>query len=163
MGKIICLCDVYLSARFYTCPNLKGVFMKKRVLLFVASLALLALSACGGDGAGAPQTSYDVDMADFAFMPMTYTVPAGEVITMHFTNSGAVVHEFAIMNYGTEASSPFGAEDSENVYWEFELMPGEEATVTFTAPMQSGKYQVVCGIAGHMEAGMVATMFVVAP
>jgi uncharacterized cupredoxin-like copper-binding protein len=133
----------------------------KRLTLFVSVMLALALvlPACGNRG---PSTDLDVTMADFTFTPNTFSVPAGEEITFHAVNNGAVVHEFGIMNYGTSVGDDFDDEDEQNIYWEVETEVGQEVTTTFTAPTQPGEYEVVCGTRGHYQAGMVGTLTVVA-
>lgn len=133
----------------------------KRLIPFVSVVLALALilSACGASG---PSTDIDVTMADFTFTPNTFTVPAGEEITIHAVNNGAVVHEFVIMNYGTSVGDDFGDEDEQNIYWEVEVEVGDEVTTTFTAPTQPGDYEIVCGTKGHYLAGMLGTLTVVA-
>lgn len=134
--------------------------MKKVIALACFILALsLALSSCDAGGA---TTEFNVTMTDFMFDPMEFTVPAGKLITVNATNNGAVEHEFVIFKFGTDAGEKFGPEDEENIYWEVEVFPGESTTSTFTAPTQPGVYSVNCGIQGHLEAGMVATLTVVA-
>ncbi len=137
--------------------------MKKNLFLFALVLSLsLILAACGGGGSSA-STSIKVDMVEFMFTPDSYTVPAGQEITIELKNSGAIEHEFVIMKFGTEVSQPFDDNDEGNIHWEKEVAAGQTETMTFTAPTEPGTYQVVCGIAGHMEAGMVGTLVVVAP
>lgn len=137
--------------------------MKKNLILFMLVLSLsLILAACGGGGSSA-STSIKVDMVEFMFTPDSYTVPAGQEITIELKNSGAIEHEFVIMKFGTEVSQPFDDNDEGNIYWEKEVAAGQTETMTFTAPTEPGTYQVVCGIAGHMEAGMVGKLVVVAP
>ena len=133
----------------------------KRLTIFVAILLsfAFALTACGGNG---PSTNIRVDMTEFMFNPSDFTVPAGQEITIELSNNGAVMHDFVIMKYGTEVGQDFDEEDGVNVYWEAELEPGTTETLTFTAPSEPGEYQVVCGVAGHYLAGMVAKLFVVA-
>ena len=134
--------------------------MRKYLMLAIVVLGLsLALTACGGNG---PSTNLRVDMVEFMFEPGDYSIPAGQEITIELSNNGAVLHEFVIMKYGTEVGQDFGPEDEENIYWEAEVDPGSSNTFTFTAPSQSGEYQVVCGTEGHFLAGMVAKLFVVA-
>ncbi len=128
------------------------------VLLLVSSLAL---TACGG-GSG-PSTTIDVTFTDFMFTPDTFTVPAGQEITINTTNNGAVVHEFVIMKLGQTVGDDFGDEDEGNIFWEVETEPGGKVTEKFTAPTEPGEYQVVCGTEGHFKAGMVGKLIVVAP
>lgn len=133
----------------------------KRFSIFVAILLGFAfvLTACGGSG---PSTNIRVDMTEFMFNPSDFTVPAGQEITIELSNSGAVVHDFIIMKFGTEVGQEFDEEDEPNVYWKAELEPGTSETLTFTAPSEPGEYQVVCGVEGHFQAGMVAKLIVVA-
>ena len=133
--------------------------MKKQFTIFIVFLSLwLALTACSSGGAS---TSLNVNMTDFVFNPNNFTVPAGQEITIEATNNGAVEHELVIFNFGTDAGDKFDDEDEDNIYWEVEVEPGESTTVTFTAPSQPGEYFVSCGIAGHLEAGMVGKLIVV--
>ena len=115
--------------------------------------------ACSTTG---PSTHLKVDMMEFMFNPSNLTVPARQEITLELTNTGAVVHDFIIMKYGTSVGDDFGDEDVPNIYWKAEIEPGNSATYTFTAPSQPGDYQVVCGVQGHYQAGMVAKLIVVA-
>jgi len=134
--------------------------MKKYLFLVGALMVFtMVLSACG---AGGPSTTIDITMTDFHFEPMEFTVPAGQEITVNATNNGAVEHEFVIFNLGMTAGDKFGDEDEENIYWEVEVQPGQTANSTFTAPSEPGEYYVTCGIEGHLEAGMVAKLIVVA-
>ena len=134
--------------------------MKKYLVLVLVLLGLsLVLSACGGGGAS---TDISVTMTDFKFEPTEFTVPAGQEITITATNNGAVLHEFVIFNLGTDAGEKFGDEDEGNIYWEVEVDPGASKTETFTAPTEPGEYYVTCGIEGHLEAGMIGKMIVVA-
>lgn len=82
-------------------------------------------------------------------------------ITLHAKHEGLVEHDFVIMKLNTDAGGHFSDEDLANVYWQVKIQPGESQTVTFTAPSTPGTYQIVCGMAGHVEAGMVGTLEVV--
>jgi uncharacterized cupredoxin-like copper-binding protein len=134
--------------------------MKRFSTMFAVLLSLaFAMVACG---AASPSTHLKVDLMEFTFNPANFTVPAGQEITLDLTNNGAVMHDFIIMKYGTTVGDDFGDEDVPNIYWEAETEPGTSATYTFTAPSQPGDYQVVCGVKGHYQAGMVAKLTVVA-
>jgi uncharacterized cupredoxin-like copper-binding protein len=135
--------------------------MKKIFLLFAVVLcASLALAGCGG-GSG-PSTTINVTMTDFQYSPNSFTVPAGQTITLNATNNGAVVHSFVVMKLGTTAVAPFDDANTQNVFWQTEIQPGGSVNVTFTAPSDPGEYEVVCKTPGHLEAGMKAKLIVVA-
>jgi uncharacterized cupredoxin-like copper-binding protein len=137
-----------------------GGNMSKFILLAITIGLSLTLLACGGTGS--PTTNLNVDMVEYMFDPRAFVIPAGEQITLELANNGALVHEFVIMEFGTDVGTSFGVEDEQNVYWEAELQPGISDTFTFTAPIEPGEYQVVCGTEGHFEAGMLGTLTVVA-
>lgn len=141
--------------------KLKGRnFEMKRISLSLILLVSLVLAACGGSG---PSTSLKVTMTDFAFTPNSFTVPAGEEITINIVNNGAVVHNFVIMKLDTSAGAGWDEDDQPNVYWEErDVTSGSELNVTFTAPTEPGEYQIICRTVGHIASGMVGKLTVVA-
>jgi plastocyanin len=130
----------------------------RRLLLSLLLVALL--TACGG--ANAAKTNHSVTLTDFAYSPTQLTVPAGKEITLDAANTGAVIHNFIIMNFGANAGTEWTADDDANVYWKLEIPAGGSATGTFTAPSEPGEYEVVCSTPGHLQAGMIGKMIVVA-
>ncbi len=130
--------------------------MKKTV--FSALLLSLFLSGCGGG----PSRSIRVILTDFAFTPNSFTVPAGQPISIELMNNGAATHSFIIMKAGAQVQGHFTDADKANVYWEVPAVaPGQSTKATFTAPNEPGDYQVLCGVPAHFESGMVATLTVV--
>jgi uncharacterized cupredoxin-like copper-binding protein len=131
-----------------------------RFILSVCFIAIsILLASCGGTST--PTTEIDVTLTDFQFSPSSFRVPAGKEITLNANNSGAVIHNFMIMNLGQTAGPEIGDEDLSNVYWKLEIPPGGDSSTTFTAPEEPGDYEVVCSIAGHIQAGMVGKLTVV--
>lgn len=129
--------------------------MKNLYISFLVFAFAMTLAGCGSG-----PTELTVDMVEFMFAPAEFTVPAGGEVSLTLINSGAVEHELVIMKFGQEVSSPFDDNDEGNIYWEHEVEPGQTETVTFTAPTEPGEYQVVCGIEGHYEGGMVGKLIV---
>ena len=101
-------------------------------------------------------------MSEFTFTPNTFTVPAGQEITINSRNNGAVVHNLIVMNLDTSVGEEFNSEDEVNVYLKLEIQPGQDSTATFSAPSEPGDYQIVCSTPGHYVAGMIGTLTVVA-
>lgn len=124
-------------------------------VILIILIAGLALSACG-----TKKAEITVEMKDFAFAPESFNVPAGNEVTINMSNSGSLAHEFVIVKKGEKITTPFSEEDEAKIYWEHELEAGQTETLTFTAPSEPGDYQVVCGVAGHLEQGMEATLTV---
>ena len=129
---------------------------------WVLMLSSLILSACGASAG--PSTSVSITMTEFTFLPNTLSVPAWQDITITVTNTGAVAHDLMIMKQGKEILGHDDLEDGRaDAYWSQEaLEPGESLVSTFVAPTVPGEYQIVCGVAGHLEAGMVGKLIVVA-
>ena len=103
---------------------------------------------------------------DFQFSPNTWTVPAGEEISIDITNDGSVLHEWVLMQPGVNIDSEADLPDTEEelladfVYVEDEVEAGANKTLRFTAP-EAGTYQVICAIETHFDAGMKGTLTVV--
>lgn len=130
---------------------------------FILTIGLISsyiLAACGRPTG--PSKTLDVTMTDFTFSPNTFTVPAGVDITFKATNNGAVAHSFIIMKSGYKVTGHFTDADKSYIYWEVEqITPGQSINKIFTSPSDPGQYQIVCGVSGHFEAGMVANLIVV--
>ncbi len=133
--------------------------MKKvSLLIVVAMLATLALAACAGSGGGGGAT-LDVTLNEFSFTPNSWTVNAGQQVTVNLKNAGTVTHDFTIMK--TPISGSFTDADKANEIWASPMVAaGQSQTATFTAPTTPGTYQVVCTESGHFEAGMQGTLTV---
>ena len=134
-----------------------------RIAATAATLGLI-LSACASSSA--PATSIKVTMTEFSFVPNTFTVPAGQQIKISATNSGAVAHDFMIMKHGQELTGHGmpGTDSHAGAFWALEqIPPGESVQAEFTAPDEPGEYQIACGVPGHLDAGMVGKLVVVAP
>lgn len=136
--------------------------MKRLAYLLGALMVLsMVLAACGGSG-GSPSsgsTTIDVTMTDFAFSPNTWTVPANTTITLNMKNNGTVDHTWVLMDQ--PVTPPFSDSNKSNVLFASGSVPaGQSKTETFTSPSNSGTYEVVCDLPGHLEAGMDGTLTV---
>lgn len=127
-------------------------------ITFLLILLSIFLSACQ---TGGPSTQLNVELNDFAITPNQLAVPAGSEIQVRITNTGVVVHNFYIMKYGVDVGEQFDEDDISNAYWDAEVQQDDTATFSFTAPDQPGIYQIVCGMPGHLQAGMVGTLEII--
>lgn len=124
----------------------------------IALLILVFLTACQS---GALSTKLTVELSDFSITPNQLSVPASAEIQIRVANLGTVEHNFYIMQYGMDVDGMFDEEDIANAYWHVEVQPDDSVTLNFTAPDQPGIYQIVCGLPGHLQSGMVGTLEVV--
>ena len=130
----------------------------KKFLVVAMILLALSLTACGSSN----KVTLNVTATDTGYDSKTYTVPAGAEVTLNMTNTGAIEHEFAILKLGEHVTPPFGEKDESKILWELDgVAAGTTKSDTFTAPTEPGEYDVICGIPGHIELGMVATLIVV--
>jgi plastocyanin len=120
-------------------------WMRMAVYLLIL---LGALTAC----AGPAETTIYVDMTDYFYDPAVWRIAAGQEIMLQVTNTGTISHEWAIMK--TPASIPWNDSDFPEVYWDTVVPAGKTETLKFIAPTE-GEYEIVCGLPGHIEEGMV--------
>ena len=129
----------------------------KKILIVAVFVGAMVLTACGSSN----KATLNVTATDSGYDSKTYTVPAGAKVTLNMTNNGAVEHEFAILKKDQHVTPPFGEKDEDKIYWELDGVPsGKSKSDTFTAPTEPGEYDVICGLPGHIELGMEATLIV---
>lgn len=124
-----------------------------------ASAGQTTTSSAGGEAS----TELSTSIVEYQFTPDTWTVPAGEEVTITITNDGDLKHEWVLLQEGvnitSEADLPEDEEELEEdfVNVEKEVEPGETTTLTFQAPA-AGTYQIICAIPGHFNAGLKGTL-----
>ena len=132
----------------------------KTISTLLLVISAIFLAACGGgaeEEAAAP-AAIDVVQNDIYFGdtptnqedPPTWTVPAGETITVNVTNNGALEHNFAIVRADAEIPEGFtGEANSDIILQETGLVAGGQTATQALTPLQTGEYIVVCTVAGH--------------
>jgi len=93
--------------------------------------------------AGGTGEAMALNAVDIAFQPNTMTIPAGQDVTINFTNMGQLPHNFHVDELGVASS---------------DLESGASEVLTINAA--AGTYQYYCSIPGHKDAGMVGTLTV---
>jgi plastocyanin len=131
--------------------------MLKKILVptIVLGMCAAALAACSG-----ASTTLNITASDYKYDAESWTIPAGQTITLTLINNGSAEHEWVIVKKGETVTVPFDDDDEAKVFWEIEAAPGETKTETFTAPAEPGEYAIVCGTATHIEQGMTAKLTV---
>ncbi len=137
--------------------------MKKFALtLSLILLFSMVLTACGGGGSsssGGGGATLNATMTDFKFDPSSWTVNAGQSVTVNLKNDGSSDHTWVVMK--EPISGSFTSADQSKIFYSSDKVPaGQSKSVTFTAPSTAGNYQVICDIPGHFEAGMVGQLTV---
>ncbi len=169
----------------------------------LGSMALaVLLTACGG-GEGNQSASdettdatqadtIEIAMTDYAYEPSEISIPAGQEVTLQFTNDGSVEHYFVVGDSIASSQDGFeqnlfsgvsitknkqtsGGDDEEEEHEEeegshdnvFELPPGGSGSMTFTLPeSKAGTYTIACfettGGEKHYQMGMEGTLTVTA-
>lgn len=79
------------------------------------------------------------EAGQFRFSPDRIEVAAGQQVTVRVVNRGASAHDFAVPDLGVETGL---------------IDPGQEKTITFTAPSNPGEYRFICTVPGHEQLGM---------
>jgi len=139
--------------------------LKKAILTLIL---VVFLTGCAGT-ASQTATEFTVEATDYAFAPLSITIPAGEPVTLNLKNLGAREHDYVIEKIDVTdvvASDSMPAEhhqmgDMPDFDLHFFAKAGETASVQFTA-LEPGTYEVFCSIEGHKEAGMVGKLIVAA-
>lgn len=122
---------------------------RKLCVSALVGLAGLALAACAGSASPLPARALSVELAEFTITPGDYAAQAGEPLTFVVTNTGVLDHDLTIV----------GADGEQ--YAHVVVKPGQTASFDFQ-PTAATNYQLLCSIAGHAKAGMLAPL-VVAP
>ena len=139
--------------------------LKKMFLTFMLGALLTACASTPSQAS----TEISVEATDFAYSPLSITIPAGEPVTLKLTNEGDVEHDYVIgkINVTDVVASDTGPAQHHQMgnMPEYDLhffaKAGETATLQFTA-LEPGTYEVFCSIEGHKEAGMIGKLIVAA-
>lgn len=126
--------------------------MRFRMGIILATLLVAVVTAaCGGGGgpsqpggppSGGGPTAINVDEKEWSITLAATSVKAGQ-ITFNITNSGAIEHNFVIVQTKFEVDA---------------TQPGKSKSGTTT--LKPGTYTIICNIPGHEEAGMKTTLTV---
>lgn len=141
------------------------------LILFLA----VFLAACSADS-HAPEMMTPLELVveanDFSFSPVVIEVGAGQPVRLTLNNQGLLEHDWSVERIAVtdvrehSAQSAGHGDHMHSMAAEPDLhvaaMPGESGVVTFTVT-EPGSYKVICTVAGHEEAGMVATLVVSGP
>lgn len=108
-----------------------------------------------------------VETKGFSYAPAVIEVVVGQPVQLTLKNSDVLEHDFTVVKIAAadvHEESVASAEHAHHGSSEYDLhvsaLGGKSGTLTFT-PTEPGTYEIFCTVAGHKEAGMVATLEVV--
>ncbi|MBW5801540.1 cupredoxin domain-containing protein [Halomonas elongata] len=152
--------------------------------LLVALLSLASTTALGSAGHGSDNSPLDtsqpidrtitLEAGDMWFTPDKLEIAPGQTVKFNITNTGKLEHEFVIGNPKAQAehrammremASSNGhdmsashhhdnGQDSPASMPSVTVLPGETATLVWTAPEDIEALEFACNIPGHYKAGM---------
>jgi sulfocyanin len=154
-------------------PGRRGAVIGVRIPIVLATaLVVAACTTAGGQGDAGPQVVKTVELTliagktndnssfnfnGFSNGKMTLTVPVGWTVVVHYQNFSPLRHSFDVIPYtGKQPDAPppppvfKGATTQDPVSG---IGVGKNETITFVAS-KAGKYEYLCGVAGHAPAGM---------
>ena len=129
---------------------------------------VLLLAACGAAApAGRTTQQLTLTAKEFAYAPAALEVTSGQPVEVSFQNTGAVEHDFSILEIelansprsSGEAHGGGGHTTADQPKLHVAAGASASATLTFT-PSKSGTYEFYCTVAGHKAAGMVGVLTV---
>jgi plastocyanin len=109
----------------------------------VALTELQEQGTASPEAAPASATSLSVEAFDLGYRPTSLTMPAGSDVTITFTNTGVLQHDFVIED------TDFGTDLIDN-----------GTSVDLVVNLPAGSYTYYCTVAGHRDAGMEGTLTV---
>jgi uncharacterized cupredoxin-like copper-binding protein len=135
----------------------------KKFAVFVMAILLVGCASTPTQAS----TEIVVEASDFAYKPLSISVPAGEPVTITLNNIGKVEHDWVVekinvtdveaSDSGPAVHHAGGHEADYDLH--FFARAGDTETLQFTA-LEPGTYEVFCSIEGHKEAGMIAKLVV---
>ena len=120
--------------------------MKRRsgAALLAVGLVVVGLALAPHWGAAAAPRTVKVKAFEFAYEPKQITVPPGAVV-FEVTNTGSIEHTFLIDDPAKKLLGKIAV-----------ISPGKTEKLTVT--LRAGVHTIYCDLAGHREAGMVASL-----
>lgn len=113
--------------------------------------ALVAAAPAAGQK---PTTVVPIDLHSFGYTPSPISLRAGQQVTLVFTNSSGISHEFKAKAFFDSAKVVAGSVPE----GEIDLKPHESRSVTLVPA--AGTYRAHCGHFLHTQMGMTTTIYV---
>lgn len=144
--------------------------MKRLAFVLLMAVATV-LAACGGtEPEGMPAVELSLTATDIAYDVNRLEVMAGQRVKLTLHNTGALEHDFSIMEMPHTGEVMAEEMEGEGDGHEMTMDPevhvappmGSSGSIEFT-PSTPGEYEFFCTVEGHKEAGMVGTLVVTAP
>lgn len=141
-----------------------------RITIVLLTLLALALAACSRTTAvttNVEPVDLTIEATEFGFSPDLIEVTAGQPVRLTLNNVGVVEHDWSISHirvanvreHSIQSAGHGNDMHGKDPDLHVAVMTGQSGVVEFT-PIEPGKYEIACTVAGHKEAGMVGTLVV---
>jgi uncharacterized cupredoxin-like copper-binding protein len=133
--------------------------VRRMAVLLGVVLTLAMAGGLAGQAAPSPTprpiavTITVTHQAEFTFAPREVRVTAGRPVTITLVNNGRLPHDLHISDL--KVAIPPLRPDGQHQF----LAPAKRASVTFT-PTRRGRFEFICTVPGHKEAGMRGVLIV---
>jgi len=139
------LTGIILSARGFQMP---AVGAAQPVVAGPAGVAVQAAPQLQAPAVASAPTEAKIVATDLKFTPTTIAAKVGQPVKVTFENKGVIEHDLTFPGMKADKSA-----DALKAV----ARAGQSATLEFT-PTAAGKYDYICTIPGHKEAGMKGTI-----
>ena len=136
---------VYFFAFPKTSPQQAGVTESEEVIVEPTISAMLEKEITEEETTMEDEAvEVQVEAFEYGFTPKTITVNEGDKVRIVLTNTGRMIHNFVVDEFGVETKT---------------IPAGQTDTVEFVAG-SAGTYEFYCSVSNHRALGMVGTLVV---
>ncbi|MEX0951311.1 MAG: cupredoxin domain-containing protein [Gammaproteobacteria bacterium] len=114
----------------------ESTFIKRYIAMFIVTISAVMHTSVAAHAES--EKSIELIAEEFAFLPAEIEIEAGQILTITLKNHGALAHNITFTNMDIET----------------ETIQGGSETTTQVRFDQSGRYEYICSVPGHANAGM---------
>jgi len=135
--------------------------MPKKVLTKLALVVVLCLLTACSQAIDPGSTLISVNITKDGCHPISWRVPAGQMITIKIISQ--VTEDYTWIIMARPVTLPLDGNDAANIYFAYQVAPMQSEITRFTSPNAPGEYDVICSPISHTEEDQVGKITVVRP